>query len=63
MEPKWTMEPKWVKDFVIETEEGQWEAFDETQANSLGIYPTREEAVRMVIAYAKYLEYERNREL
>lgn len=57
------MEPEWIKDFVIETEEGQWEAFDETQANSLGTYPTREAAVRIVLAYAEYLEYERNREL
>lgn len=49
---------RWVKDFVSETTEGKFQAWDETQANSLGVFDNPVEAVKAVLDRANEIEIE-----
>jgi len=51
------MDDHWTDNFITISANGQYEAWDETQAGSLGLFNTREEAVAYLLAYAETLEY------
>jgi hypothetical protein len=51
------MDKHWTDNFITISANGQYEAWDETEANSLGLFNTRDEAVAYLLAYAETLEY------
>ena len=48
--------PLWGRDFITDLPDGSFEAWDETQAGSLGVFPTYAQAAGAVMAYAKTLD-------
>ncbi len=48
-------EENWIKNFITQAEDGKFIAWDETQANELGRFTTREEAVTACWARAQQL--------
>jgi len=51
------MDDHWTDNFITISANGQYEAWDETEAGSLGLFNTRDEAVAACIAHADTLAY------
>lgn len=50
--------PGWIHTHITETEDGRWEAWDETEAGSLGVYDKYVWAMFAVLCRAKEVELE-----